>query len=623
MFEIITESELFSLDKTLGLAPQDKPIFKQLKHKGEYINLFYSRQTGWVVMKGFRSISTALNHAKKLQEHTQNTQRETMTEQKEQNVTINKENRFILDTELETMTDGEFYLMLHKDFETEDFVLGHVYRYLTKESKAYMLSVLKQEMKFRGLELDLPDIIKQAKDITDEQEPQTVTETVTMKEVNFDTKTALLEAIKSSDINQQSIFAKSRVIDQITEKIDLTSQEIEDYLSSSSTIINEAATTENAIFTQIKDALIVIQPVHKPTLKIDMTESQIWSEISNNQDWLLESKIKTYLTAKRLEYKKKITAHREVSTTVFKDPILEMNKLQLQIVKDIKPYTSKELNQINTMIEEGVQNYKILKETLDITPPKDNSILSRYIRHTELREQEEMSVLFEQVEAYLKEQMNGSKKTLKTKVFFDYKSIIEFNTDQDLKFLNDYKIILKEDNEHFYYNVVSKIFTQDLKQPKEVLTAQIEEDYIKDLLKSKKTLERKYKGKNFVSTPADDKQSFSHLDTNGFRIHLYQNPDKDKTINYNLEYYPSNYKKSDLTENEQFYDSLLESMTANKLEKYLLNGEHIFIPDTGVVLWYSTSDKKYMIDMEPKTFKEVFTLYKKENKRHNNTLTNK
>ena len=103
----------------------------------------------------------------------------------------------------------------------------------------------------------------------------------------------------------------------------------------------------------------------------------------------------------------------------------------------------------------------------------------------------------EKAEAYLREQIGTSKKALKEKSFFDYKSLIEFNgTDTNLQFLGRYKIILKEDAENFYFNIIQEAFVNPNIENKHLI-AELEEEYIADLLKAKKTLERQFKGKKF------------------------------------------------------------------------------------------------------------------------------
>ena len=102
---------------------------------------------------------------------------------------------------------------------------------------------------------------------------------------------------------------------------------------------------------------------------------------------------------------------------------------------------------------------------------------------------------------------------------------------------------------------------------------------------------------------------------------MYQDPSQEKNIDFNIEYYPNGYKKNDLTETEVFFDTIKESKTAKWLEKYLLSGEHIFIKDTGVVLWYSTADKTFMTDMKPTKWNELYKFYKAEEKRGSTSLS--
>lgn len=583
-FELINEVELFSLDKTLGTATQNEPIYKQLKIKGEYLNLIYTRELGWMPLKGFRSITKALDYAK---------------------TNILKEEKMTQD--IEDIYDKNKIAIFEKmNIEQEQKEkLNEAFKKAVVKKTTEIISKINQQ----NTEKDT-----NCTDLREEKPIET--------ELYLNTDTSLLEAIKESDISNMSFFAKSRLLDTIEEKLGLNVNEIEEYISNQNTTINENVALENTAYNKITEAIKVIQPIQKPDIKMSMTESQIWAEIKNNEDWLLESKLKNYLTAKSNEYQKKEVINKIISKEVHQDPIFEMNKLEKTILSETKNFTQAEKEKINIILEEGVERYKILKETLDINPPRDNSLLSRHIRYASLSEREEVKELFEKTEAYLQEQIGTSNKALEKQSFFDYKSIIEFNgTDTNLQFLGKYKIILKENKDNFFFNIISEAFMLP-NTPLEQLPKQLEEEYITDLLKAKKTLERQFKGKKFSATAdTSDTNSIKHLDTNGWRIHLYQDPSKEKNIDFNIEYYPSGYKKSDLTETETFFDTIKESKTAKQLEKYLLSGEHIFIKDTGVVLWYSTSDKTFMIDMKPVKWNELYKLYKAEDKRGSTQLS--
>ena len=534
--------------------------------------------------------------------------------------TLNQENRFLLDKELRKLTDGELYILVNSNDQDCDEVLCHLYKMFDEPGQKFFIKILQQEFKQRGLDhLDIKPNLKESEELEEEFiEPE--------PELNIDTNTSLIETIKSSNINNISFFAKSKLLNDISEKIGISREFIEFNLDKPQ-IINENVVINNSIYNKLQDAISVIQPVRKPELRLEMSESQLWLEIRDNEDWLLESKIKSYLSAQKNKYKTLSIAEKSIKKETYIDPIHELNKVQKQILKDTKKYNNKELTQLSVLMDEGLEKYNLLSELFDTTPPQDNSILSRFIRANVLLDNEEVKELQEKVQEYLEKNARGTGKKVEFTSFFDYKSVIKNdikeslnkNVQPQLDWLKDYSIILKE-SDKFYFNIVSKVFVQELEQTNEELRKELDETYLQDLTKSKKTLERKYHSKKFKSIPVDDQESVKHLDTNGWRIHLYQDPSTETNIDYNIEYYPSNYKKSDLTETEQFYENLKESKTAKKLEKYLLNGEHILIPDTGVVLWYSLSDKTWMIDMKPVTFKELFNLYKQENKRHHGEL---
>ena len=279
-------------------------------------------------------------------------------------------------------------------------------------------------------------------------------------------------------------------------------------------------------------------------------------------------------------------------------------------------------------MDEGLEKFNLLKEQYDISAPKDSSLLSRFIRANEILESQKVVNLLEKTKEYLEKMARGTNKDIQYKPFFDHKNIIKNdkessavqNVPPQLDWIGEYSIILKETDKSFYFNIVTEVFTQEKIKDSKALVAGLEENYTTDLLKSKKTLEKKYQGKKFTASPIDDTDSITHVDTNGWRIHLYQDPKTEKNIEFNIEYYPSDYKKSDLTETETFYKTISESRTAKQLEQYLLNGEHIMIPDTGVVLWYSLSKKKFMIDMKPSTWDKLYAFYKQESKRHHGEI---
>lgn len=526
--------------------------------------------------------------------------------------TITDQNKHILEEEFKKLTDQEFNEFIHDD-DTKDgnpvTVLGTVFKNIDDKSKKIFMEVAVEENAKRGYwSLDQND-----NDNTNDTTAETEIE------IDLDTDTALLQAIKSSNLKNMSIFKKSRILEQIEDSTNINRNRIEGYLEQNNTI-NETVAHDDAFFTQIQESLRIINPVNKPEISVTMTESQIWSVIRENEDWLLESKLKTHHKAKSNEYKAKTKAHKAVSKVTHKDCIHEMNKLQVQILEDIEHYHYPEIDQVSEALDEGIKRYKSLKEVLDVTVPQDDSLLSRYIRFTEHKEKPQVKEIYEQAEAYLKQQMTGSKKDLKPLSFFNYKSVIEFNgTDPKLKFLGKYKIILKESKESFYFNICTEAFTQTPKRPVLDIRNQINEDYITDLLKAKKTLERQYKGKKFQATSdTSDTDSIKHIDTNGWRIHLY-NDLKDKSIDYNIEYYPTDYQKTDLTETQKFHDTIEEALTEKRFAKYLANGEH-FVLDTGEVLWYSSADKEYMIDMEPKPFHKLFDLYLSTDNKPSNIL---
>ena len=245
----------------------------------------------------------------------------------------------------------------------------------------------------------------------------------------------------------------------------------------------------------------------------------------------------------------------------------------------------------------------------------DNSSLSLYIRADELLESKEIQNLIEQADVYLSEQ--APNKPIAYSSIFEYKSIIQNDITKSannqstpkLAWLGEYSIILKETKDKFLFNIITTPF---IKSDSSNLPKQMEEQYDTDMLKSLKTLQRKYPDKKF-SQSMNESGSVTQIDTNGWRIHLYEH-DTEKNISYNIEYWPPLYQKNDLTETETFY-GITESKTAKQLEEYLLSGEHIFIPDTGVVLWWSASTKVFMIDMEKATWQELYNIYKAESKR--------
>jgi len=535
------------------------------------------------------------------------------------NQTITEQNKHLLQEHFSNLSQKEFSEFIYDNEQKPKTTMGIVHNSIDENSKKIFKQVAAEEYKNRGFEiLDKFEKSRKQRNNLNEEVIENK-EQITEVKIDIDTDTALLECIKQSNINDISFFAKSKMLNKISEITNLNREEIEDYLDSSKIINESEVQLENERYNKIKNALKIILPVKEPELKIDMNESQIWQEIRANEDCLLESKIKTYLSTKENEYQKKTIAHKSVAKEVFSDPLHELNKLQKTITETNKLYNKEELNYISTAMDKGLAKYKELKEQFDIKSPKDNSLLSRFIRANELYENETIKGLYRQTEIYLKELAKGTDKGVVTTSFFEHKSVIQHTdkTDKTLSWLGEYNIILKEDKDNFYFNIVTKPFVQEKLQNPEVLPKQIEEDYITDLQKAKKTLERKYQGKKFVaSSDTDSTDSTVHLDTNGWRIHLYQDPKIEKSIDFNIEYYPSGYKKTDLTETETFYTTISESLRARQFEKFLLNGEHIQIPDTGIVLWYSASDKKFMIDMKPSTFNDAYDLYKKENKRH-------
>lgn len=523
------------------------------------------------------------------------------------NPTINHNNKHIIEEQFSVLTKNEFNEFMHDDEKNPKTTLGHVFKMIDKDSKQVFFQIARNE---RDKRKHVYKVIKE--DIN----------------LGIDTTTALLEAVKNSNINTVSFFTKSKMLDDISEIIDIPRNKIEKYLNQD-TVINENIIYENLLYTQIQEALKIIRPVHAPQIKMDMNESTIWEEVRNNEDQLLENKIKIYLSAKKNEYKKLSRAEKSIKKETFSDPIHELNKLQKGISKVTRSLNHNELEELALMMDEGLNKFKSLKEQFDIDVPKDDSVLSKFIRTDAIKKSEQVSTLFEKAQKYLEKLSNGTNKKIVYKSFFDYKSIIENdkeasaikNVPPQLDWIGEYSIILKETDNEFLFNIVTKPFIQEKAQEPESVDKQLEENYNADLIKSKKTLARKYKGKKFKAIPdIDDTESVTHIDTNGWRIHLYQDPKTEDNIDYNLEYYPSNYRKTDLTETEKFYQTIKESMNAKKLEAHLLNGEHIMIPDTGVVLWYSASDKQWMIDLKPVSFKELYNLYKQENKRHHGEL---
>ena len=217
--------------------------------------------------------------------------------------TITKQNKHLLEEQFRNLSVDEFSEFMHDDNkENAKSVMGIVHQNIDENSKKIFMNVAKREYQNRGFALldKMDDFFKEQN--TQNKLNEVNEDIIEIDEVELDTTTALLESVKNSNINSTSFFAKSKMLDDISETLDIPRQDIENYLDTK--IINENTVYENEIYTKIQDALNTIKPVTKPQIKMEMSESQIWLEIKANEDWLLESKIKTYLTAKKNEYQK-------------------------------------------------------------------------------------------------------------------------------------------------------------------------------------------------------------------------------------------------------------------------------------------------------------------------------
>lgn len=420
-------------------------------------------------------------------------------------------------------------------------------------------------------------------------------------------ETVILQSIKESTIfNGESLFSRSAVYDELQETTNIDRDTIENYMSNiNESFVPRVPKALNPEYNRIHEALKAVLPVNYPQINETQSSKEIWDTIKQNPDWLLESKLKTHLRAKNTEQNIDLQLKSGYSTKSstpstpksLKQKIHESTKLQKSILNEnLTEQDYSDIEETLKVLE------KLKKHDIEIAQGVNHLVemgvkLDKYEKEfTGLRES-----IQEKLETQIKE--SGSNKELKYRAFFDYDEVITES---------GYMILLKETENSFMFNIVSEAFTQKPKLNHDDLLEQINEDYVRDLQKARKTLQRKYKNKNFIATSLGNEDGMitkDVLDTKAFRIHLYNSLKDSTDIKFNIEY---------LYNPDQTIDDINESMTKRKFEKYLENGDYITVNDQ--ILWYSSS-RKWMLDMEISTFDKIWDLYNIADKKLNKPKT--